>query len=164
MIKFKQATKETDIAKISQLAYEIWRNHYYKLVGMDQTEYMLEKFQSVSALKTAIASGYEYYLIKENFVPIGYFGIKKNEPSGALFLSKLYILESARKKGYSRLVLNELEEMAKNSGLNRIWLTVYKKNVSKEIYEKIGLIQTDSIVTDIGNGYVMDDYVYSKEV
>ena len=31
-------------------------------------------------------------------------------------------------------------------------------------YEKLGFIRTSSVETDIGNGYVMDDYIYEFEL
>ena len=45
--------------------------------------------------------------------------------------------------------------------LSKITLTVNKYNLPAIcIYEKVGFNRVDSIETDIGNGYVMDDYVY----
>ena len=42
-----------------------------------------------------------------------------------------------------------------------IWLTVNKRNDdSIAIYKKFGMEIIRSEVTDIGSGYVMDDYVF----
>jgi RimJ/RimL family protein N-acetyltransferase len=44
-------------------------------------------------------------------------------------------------------------------------LTVNKYNTNSiKAYEKMGFEKIDSVVMDIGNGYVMDDYVMKKEV
>lgn len=54
---------------------------------------------------------------------------------------------------------------AKKLKLGYVYLTVNKGNERAiKVYEKFGFIKTDSIVTDIGNGYVMDDYVYRLDV
>jgi len=45
-------------------------------------------------------------------------------------------------------------------GLSRIQLTVNKGNSgSISVYEHWGFVTVDSVVTDIGCGFVMDDYV-----
>ena len=55
--------------------------------------------------------------------------------------------------------------MAKRMRLKSIWLTASKKNESSiAAYGHLGFRITDSICTDIGNGFVMDDYVFEKEI
>ncbi len=44
-------TNESGIAEMSALATEIVREHYDPILGTAQNDYMLEKFQSVSALR-----------------------------------------------------------------------------------------------------------------
>lgn len=49
------------------------------------------------------------------------------------------------------------------------YLVIYKNNElvaysGAKIYEKIGFITIDSVVTDIGNGFVMDDYIMEKAI
>ena len=51
-------------------------------------------------------------------------------------------------------------ELAKLRGLHRIWLTCNKHNDhSLEVYRHWGFQTIAEDVTDIGNGYVMDDYI-----
>jgi hypothetical protein len=44
-------------------------------------------------------------------------------------------------------------------GLTSIYLNVNKHNSAVEFYLKKGFIKDREMVLDIGNGYVMDDYV-----
>ena len=164
--RLKKVSTEREYLLVSDLAHQIWREHYTDMIGFDQTEYMLEKYQSVSAIKAAVAAeDYEYYLIKKTGVPIGYVGIKPNDPPGKLFLSKFYILEAYRGQGYARDVLEELADIGKRLRLKTIWLTVSKKNESSiSAYNRLGFTQADSICTDIGGGFVMDDYVFEKAI
>lgn len=83
---------ETDeqIRETADLASQIWRQHFIPIIGKDQVEYMLTKFQSYSAIKAQIEQdGYEYFQCLANGVLAGYAGI--HEKDHALFLSKLYI-------------------------------------------------------------------------
>ena len=162
----KKISKEREYLLVADLAHEIWREHYSPFISSDQIEYMLEKFQTPVAIHAAVAGeGYDYYLIKKLAVPIGYAGIRMNHPRGKLFLSKFYILKKYRGQGFAHDVINEFCGMAKRMRLKSIWLTASKKNESSiAAYERLGFQITDSICTDIGNGFVMDDYVFEKEI
>jgi RimJ/RimL family protein N-acetyltransferase len=70
-----------------------------------------------------------------------------------------------RGSGMGRLALTFIEAQAKELELKKIELTVNKHNYSSiQVYEKMGFITIDAIVQEIGNGYVMDDYVMEKSV
>ena len=45
-----------------------------------------------------------------------------------------------------------------------IYLTVNKYNPSYQIYRHLGVEAIDSVVTDIGEGYVMDDYIMQRKL
>jgi RimJ/RimL family protein N-acetyltransferase len=80
-----------------------------------------------------------------------------------MFLSKLYVLNSARGNGIGRMALAFMEKQTRELNLKKIKLTVNKLNTNSiKAYEKIGFINIEAIVQDIGNGYVMDDYVLEK--
>ncbi|MEA5004444.1 MAG: GNAT family N-acetyltransferase [Christensenella sp.] len=165
-VRLKKISKEREFLMVADLAHEIWREHYAGIVSADQVEYMLEKFQSPSAINAAVTGeGYEYYLIRKGLVPIGYVGIRAHQPQGKLFLSKFYILKEYRGQGHARDVITELSEMAKDMRIPAIWLTASKKNASSiAAYEHLGFRKTGDVCNDIGNGFVMDDYVFEMEV
>jgi diamine N-acetyltransferase len=158
---FVEVLTEIQLDIIDALAREIWNEHYTPIIGKQQVEYMIEKFQSKNAMKEQIKNGYTYYLVEEEGRDIGYIGIqlKKDE----LFLSKLYIKSSQRGKGYGKKAVQFLEGLAKTKKLIKISLTVNKGNVkSIAAYEKIGFKNAGSIVMDIGSGFVMDDFKMEK--
>ena len=58
-------------------------------------------------------------------------------------------------------LLSLSNSLQSEKGCNMIWLTVNKRNDdSIAIYKKFGMEIIRSEVTDIGNGYVMDDFVF----
>ncbi len=151
------AVHEPLVAAIESLAGKIWPEYYAPIIGEAQVAYMLEKFQSKKAVLAQLQEGFLYYLIqnKENG-DIGYMAI---QPRGTeLFLSKLYLLKDARGKGFSRPLLEWLKSFSQERGLSKITLTVHKRNPSVGIYQRLGFRITGPRVTDIGNGFVMDDY------
>ncbi len=121
---------------------------------------MVEKFQSVDAMTEQIEKqGYTYLSVCDDEELCGYIGIKP-ESDDRLFLSKLYLRNDKRGRGTASAMLNYVFEEARKIGKKRVYLTVNKHNDHAiEVYKKIGFVVTDTAVTDIGGGYVMDDYI-----
>lgn len=165
MDKIKLVKAETDdqLRRVSALADEIWHEYFPGIITVEQVDYMVEKFCSFEAEKENIKEGYEYYFIKRGGEDIGYTAIK---PDGdRLFLSKLYLKKEERGKKYARRVTEQLKEISRERGLGAIWLTVNKHNDSTiAAYKALGYKTIGEGVTDIGKGFVMDDYYMELEV
>lgn len=154
---------ETDeqIEELCTLAKEIWQEYSICFIDQDQIDYMLEKFQSVQAVKAQINfQKYSYYFLEEDGENFGYFAVQPQK--GNLFLSKIYIKKDFRGKGYGRKAFtNAIVEIAKEMEKPKIKLTVNKYNFASIMaYEKLGFERVGEEETDIGNGYIMDDYIY----
>ena len=154
---------ERQIEVIERLACKIWNEHFIPVIGKAQVDYMLDKYQSRNAITEQIINGYLYYLFGNNNHSIGYMGVL---PEGQLlFLSKLYIASEERGKGYGRMAIEFLEELAVQKGVSKITLTVNRNNTDTiKVYKRLGFVSQGTIVQDIGNGFVMDDYKMEKEV
>ena len=60
-------------------------------------------------------------------------------------------------------MLQFIEQIARELGLSSIYLTVNKNNEhSIAVYKKKGFLTVKDQVADIGNGFVMDDYIMEK--
>ena len=160
-ISVKTAQSDSDIELIEALAEKIWNQHYTPIIGKNQVDYMLDKFQSCEAMKDDISKGYTYFIVSVAGKPCGYSAVKADN---GVFLSKFYVEEEARGKGAGKAMLSAINDYAKKKNLKRIWLTCNKYNPTVDIYKKLGYTIADSIVTDIGGGFVMDDYVMEKEL
>lgn len=162
--QFIPAKTDNAIQNIAALAEEIWNQHFVPIIGKAQVDYMVEKFQSYPALKNQIEKdGYEYYQIYSSHSPAGYIGI--HQETNALFLSKLYIKKDFRGQHLATEALKFLIELCKERGLKKIWLTCNKHNENTlAIYEHLGFKITDEQTADIGNGFVMDDYILTYEI
>ncbi len=158
-VQINPVLNETEISQVVGLAKVIWFDHYAPIIGEDQVSYMLGKYQTQKAITSQInTEGYEYFLIISEGLPVGYIGIiqKHNE----LFLSKLYLLCTERGKGIGHAGMDFLIARCKANGTDFITLTVNKNNLgSIAAYEKMGFEKYGEVVSDIGSGYVMDDYL-----
>lgn len=153
------AKTDIEINAISTLAEEIWHQHFTPIIGENQVNYMVEKFQSYPALKNQIEKdGYEYFQIYTDNSFAGYTGVHQDRD--ALFLSKLYIHKNYRGHHLATKAFEFLIDLCKERGLKKIWLTCNKHNDNTlKIYHHLGFKVTDEQVADIGNGFVMDDYI-----
>ncbi|MGI5893962.1 MAG: GNAT family N-acetyltransferase [Candidatus Merdivicinus sp.] len=157
-LNWNSAASQEDIAVIAALGEEIWRQHYTQLLGKEQVDYMLEKYQSREALQKQLENGYTYWLIRWEGIPCGYCGFVRE--GDRLFLSKLYLQERVRGKGIARAVVEQLCRDAASQNLRAVYLTVNKYNTgSIGVYQKLGFQEIDAVETDIGHGFIMDDYI-----
>ena len=150
------------IAAVAALARETWTQHYVPIIGAAQVEYMLAKFQSAEAIARQIAAeGYEYYLAPG----AGYLALVPDPAKKSLLLSKIYVKASARGTGLGRALAEFAERRCCELGCNELWLTVNRNNAgSIAFYERLGFRKTQTLVTDIGGGFVMDDWRMAKAV
>lgn len=164
LVEFSKINRldERAIEELSFFASSIIRKYYDPIIGKKQNDYHLEKFQSVPGLKAQLAEGYSYYLLLEGGERLGFLGYYPR--NDALYLSKFYLKEESRGKGYGREAIAFLKEKAKELGLAAIELNVNRHNPTTAIYERLGFRIIRSEVIDIGEGFVMDDYVYRLEI
>ena len=151
-----QKVENNQIKELAGLASSIWHEYWTCLLSAEQIDYMVENFQSENAIKEQIEKeNYTYYFIKSDNDNAGYFGI--SDKADYLFLSKLYIKKDYRHKGVGTQAFEKIKQLA---GEKPVKLTVNKYNTNTiKAYEKWGFKTIDAVVTDIGSGFVMDDYI-----
>ena len=156
----KPVRTSSEIETTAQLAHKIWNQHYISIIGQDQVDYMVEKFQSFQVIKEQIKNGYNYFLSYHKDIPVGYMALVADEKEKKLMISKIYVDFKFRGLKLGSELLNFAILKAKEKEYKMLWLTVNKNN-SKSIlwYEKKGFKLKEKIVMDIGHGFVMVDYV-----
>lgn len=158
------AVSDDDLRIISSMGFSIWNEAYSGIISPDQIFYMLKKYQSFEAIKEQIDEyRYTYLMLREGGTPVGYCGFAPDDKG--LFLSKLYILDGFRRKGYSAKVFDHLDEVAKEKGLDRIYLTVNRDNSHAiDVYRHEGFEIAGEQDVPIGEGFVMNDYIMERPV
>ena len=152
-----------DIKQVEELAEEIWTQHYTPIIGNEQVRYMLDNFQSFEAIVEQISEGMTYFLMFFQGEPVGYMASKPDDED--LFLSKIYVLSAVRGKGIGGYAMSFLASMAREQGCRHLSLTVNKNNTNSiRTYEKLGFVNLGPLETDIGNGFIMDDFLMKKKL
>ncbi|WP_104734267.1 GNAT family N-acetyltransferase [Hanstruepera ponticola] len=156
----KPVISKADIKLTTQLAHKIWNQHYEPIIGQDQVNYMVHKFQSESAITKQLEDGYLYFLIEHQSKPCGYLALVPHESENKLMINKIYVDIDYRGLSLGTKLLEFTIKKAKTESFRTIWLTVNKYNTNSiKWYEKKGFRIKKEIVMDIGNGYIMDDYL-----
>jgi len=160
MIDLVRVETEDAIHSVAGLADEIWNEYFPGIISQAQVDYMVEKFQSSNAIRAQLTAGYQYYLLDNGRANVGYIALLPHNRQEGMQISKFYILKHWRQHGIARQVLMQVMEISRIYGFTRIFLTVNKFNQpSISAYEKTGFTKTGELTSDIGSGYVMDDYV-----
>ena len=163
-MEIRQCENQEQLKQLADLADVIWHEYFVSLLSKEQIDYMVEKFQSYPVLKKAIEEeNYTYFLAYEEGAMIGFCGVKPEKDR--LFLSKLYLHKKARGKGLSSILLKRAISFAREQDKKAIYLTCNKFNQhSLDVYRAKGFKDIDSVQTDIGQGFIMDDYILQLEL
>ena len=156
---------ENDIDTLIPLASRIWHAHYPGIITPEQIDYMLERGYTRQILRDEIENqGVTWLAIKAGEVMIGFASVGPYAPA-TMKLHKLYLLPEYHGTGIGARALAELEQIARDNAASVLVLNVNRHN-SKAIraYERSGWHVAEEVVADIGNGYVMDDYVMAKQL
>ena len=155
-IEFIEAT-DCQLVEVQVLAHYIWPQVFNEILSPDQLDYMLNLIYSKEALILQKQSGQKFVLLKKNGRFIGYIAYQIF--SDKTKIHKLYLLPEMHGKGIGKLMLDYVVKIVDSISQQTIYLNVNKYNKAKLFYEKYGIRVVADEVIDIGNGYVMDDYV-----
>ena len=100
------------------------------------------------------AEGSIYYVAMEEGVIVGGAGIypTKGLPEGVCELVKMYLVPSARGKGYARQLMDLCFEFAKSKGYKQIYLeSMPELTTAVGIYEKMGFTHRNEPMGDSGH-------------
>ncbi len=158
------AVNSENYTEILPLAERIWQVTYGPIISQDQIKYMLPMMYSQERIFKEISEDYQWELVLENNIILGYLDYRLMEDN-RVFLSKIYLDPDKQKKGFGYLMFQRVIEYAKSKKASAVYLTVNKNNERAiSFYERNGLQCIESKTFDIGNGYVMDDYVYQINI
>lgn len=158
-------TTEKDIPLIQDLAKRSWENAYAEILSQEQMHYMLITMYSHAQLSEHLQNpNYHYYLVFDEILNLfdGFLGYENHYEENTTKLHRIYLVQESKGKGLGKKTLEFLNEKVKESGDSRIILNVNKHNSAKNFYESQGYKVYDEGVFDIGNGFVMDDYLMEK--
>ena len=154
---------QKDIPLIQQLTYAVWPHTYENILTTEQIAYMLDMMYSTSALSKQMNEGHQFIFVREEDKFIAFASYAYYEPS-VYKLHKIYALPDQQGKGIGKFIINYISAQIKPLGATALQLNVNRYNRAKGFYEKLGFKVTGEEDIDIGNGYLMNDYIMQLEI
>jgi len=157
---------EEQLPAIAALADIIWRACYPGIITMEQIDYMLARMYAPSVLRDEIRSqGIQYDCLLMDDKMAGFASCGLTTEPGVTKLHKLYLLPEFHGRGLGSRLLQHVERKVHHLDARRLILSVNKRNAKAiAAYQRNGFVIADSVVNDIGGGFVMDDFIMSKEL
>ena len=150
----------TELSLVKDLAYLIWPRSYKMIISEGQINYMLNFMYATNRLEKDYDSGHEFYGYFEKERLLGFITYENHHPShGQMKIHKLYVDTNSSKQGIGNSLVECVKELAIASKINEIVLNVNRKNPAISFYQKINFEIDREEVIDIGEGYIMDDYI-----
>jgi ribosomal protein S18 acetylase RimI-like enzyme len=162
-LTFRLATT-TDIPVLRDLASRIWWSCYPGIISPEQIEYMLGWMYSEKKIAGEITAGVRWEIVFREDAPIGYLALGF-DGVGRAELCKLYLLSEWHGRGIGQEMLAHAIQIAAANACRELRLRVNKRNErALRSYIRAGFQVVESITSAIGGGFVMDDFVLSRNL
>ncbi|MBS7253478.1 GNAT family N-acetyltransferase [Flavobacterium branchiicola] len=154
-----------DIKTIQEITNITWPITYGEILSQEQLDYMLGLFYSDEALSKQIQNKEQlFYMVSDSNTVIGFIGIEHNYKNEAITkIHKIYLLPETQGKGYGKIVFQSIEKLALENHSAALLLNVNRFNTALNFYKKIGFEVKETVDIEIGNGYLMEDFVMEKK-
>lgn len=148
---------------IEGLARRIVPDFYAPFFERATAEYLVESGHTAAALTAQAARGYRHFLIEGEGRPVGYFSLAME--GERILLSHFYMLRAYRGRGLGQLAMDFIHREVTAMGGHRIELFVLRENsAAMGLYRKNGYVVAEEVLTRLGNGAVLEDFLMRKEL
>ena len=162
MIRRIGADESTLVREIAEIT---WPVAFGEILSREQLAYMMKMIYAEEVLKGQINSGHEFYVYSEGEKVLGFMGVETAyKGKKQLKIHKLYILPNQQGKGIGQQFIAFAEKRARELGDETLTLNVNRLNKALHFYENLGFKNIRSEDIDIGQGYLMEDYVMEKSL
>lgn len=165
MIKIIKADIE-NIPTIVDIAFKTWFVTYENVISKEQIEYMFgEMYTPDAILKQMEFLKHHFLIIYSDDTALGFASFSEiiELDSKTYKLHKLYLLPEAQGKNLGSALINEVENIARNSNAEYLILNVNRNNSAYHFYLKKGYIVRESVDIPFAE-FVLNDYVMEKKL
>ena len=160
-----QKLEKIHVLRVQQIAKLTWPDTFKEILSAAQIKYMLDWMYNLETLKQQLEEGQLFYMLTHNDIDIGFIGVQNDFPvTGETKLHKIYVLPSSQGLGAGKILMNKAEQIAIENKSNYFVLNVNRCNKATDFYMKLGFEITYEENIDIGNGFLMEDFVMKKSL
>lgn len=160
------AVTPADVDAIAALARIVWQNAYPGIITQTQIDYMLEQRYNAQRLLEELAMpGICWDQIRIDGTLAGFASTLPASTTGEMKLDKLYVDPARQRLGLGGRLIARVSERALARGCHTLILAVNKQNERAiAAYRKNGFAVREAVRVEIGNGFVMDDFIMAKSL
>lgn len=151
---------------IQDIAGKTWPVTYGAILSTEQIQYMFSMMYDLEALKNQAETKNHHFIIAEeegNFLGFASYEFDCGK-EGTTKIHKIYILPETQGSGIGKKLIYYISEKAKNQNQKFLSLNVNRFNEAIHFYTKIGFEKVGEENINIGNGYLMEDYIMEKKI
>ena len=164
-IEFEELTSPGALQIVRDIAAEIWPETFAGILSQEQISYMMKMMYAPEVMEKELAAGFHFEIIKIDNQPVGYFSWSSYILPHTAKLHKLYLLQKYHCMGIGSMMIRQVEMRAVSAGFSRLRLNVNKYNErAKKSYIRNNFSTIEAVQIDIGNGFIMDDFVMEKTI
>ncbi|MDR2638160.1 MAG: GNAT family N-acetyltransferase [Zoogloeaceae bacterium] len=154
---------DRDIPAVIELARETWQDVYPGIIPQAQIDFMLAERYAPARLHEDIAAAGKWLdlaIADDRAIGFAFCEIRRGEYK----LDRLYIHPEKQGKGVGSGLIAHAAARAKVLGYASMILSVNKRNEKAiRAYRKNGFSVREAVRAEIGQGFVMDDYIMEKK-
>lgn len=151
---------------IQDIAGKTWPVTYGSILSAEQIQYMFSMMYDLEALKNQAEAKNHHFIIAEeegNFLGFASYEFDCDEEPKTK-IHKIYILPETQGSGIGKKMIYYISEKAKNHSQKSLSLNVNRFNDAIHFYTKIGFEKVGEEDINIGNGYLMEDFIMEKKI
>jgi GNAT superfamily N-acetyltransferase len=150
--------QEARAEQIVRLAWDIWPEWYYPVIGPEQISYMLDRMYQEECIFNQMESGQNFYVLQIGRKEAGFFS---TQPGDVYRIEKLYLKKEARGLGMGRQIIQEIERQARKTGYHCLQCNVNRFNPAVRFYLYNGFIPVKEVNVPFGP-FVLNDFIMEK--
>ena len=157
-IEIRKATI-SDLETIQKISIQTFTETFAAVNTPDNINNYIERSFNSEQLLTELKNDNSlFYIAYLNIEPIGYLKINVADAQtetingNTMELQRIYVLQNFHGKNIGQLLLDEVKKIAKNTGVDSVWLGVWEENHRAiRFYTKNGFVVFDKHVFTMGN-------------
>ena len=153
------------IPVIRTIAYDTWPTTYGHIISEKQIIHMLGWMYSDESLRGQMEErGHRFLVAMEDDVCYGFASYELNgKKPGVTKIHKLYILPQSQGRGVGSKLVHAVATAAIEHGNSIVTLNVNRQNKATDFYKKIGFSIAGEEDIDIGESFLMEDYIMEAQ-
>ncbi len=153
-----------DIPLIQEIAYKTWPVTFQNILTAAQIIYMLDLMYSSESLQDQMLHKNHQFLLASNSEEYSGFSSYQVVSSSTIKIHKIYVNPEAQGKGIGASLFRYIELLAEQLHVSKVTLNVNINNQAISFYQARGYQTIRQEDIQIGNGYLMEDYVMEKKI